>query len=95
MLPQNLLDIFSPTHLLGVGILVVLVVAHYQLAKRYRWAGIVLPVVFTVFWGWLVYRSGEVGWRDIVILLVALVLLLSYWAKAREAANHGADDSKL
>lgn len=96
MVVPSVFDRFSPTYpLVGVAI-IGLVVARYQLAKRFAWMGVIVPAIYCVFVVPFIVRQGFPGIVDGALLLLGLGVLLSYWRKAQEASrceleNNGAD----
>lgn len=82
-----LFDRFDPAYVVLALAIVAIGLAHYWLARLHPWAGAIVPTVYVAFLLWLFITGRLGGVMDIVLLLLGLAALLSYWAKAREAAT--------
>lgn len=76
----------SPLHLLAAAVGLLLVIVHYQLAKRSFWAGAVVPTLWCGFILWYA-ASNEIDGPSAVLILVSLAVEVFCWLKARNSAE--------
>ena len=83
----SVFDRFSPAYLLLFGAVIAILAIHYQLSKRFAWAGALAPLAYCGFLAWLIVTRGMPPVLDFLILLLGLVILFIYWIKARKTAQ--------
>ena len=71
----------------GVGGIVGGLAVHYLLSRWASWAGLIVPVVFCAFMGWIMSTHPGGQLLDFAILALGLLLLLTYWGRGRASAK--------
>lgn len=88
----NIVNRITLPHMIGAALVVGLTILHYHLSKKSAWAGAIVPAAYCGFIAWVVIQNGLPGGYNAFLMVLGLVLLGSYWGKAREVAKRELDE---